>query len=204
MPLSERVAWNQPWACGQLDGTEVAEVDRRDGAGTTALGDGEHDGIDEAQIQGVVLPVELVRTLEILFGTQLDREVASGEIGEERIARGASKLGACQVVDLGQNRPREKPLGRILLVDGLQYVVMLVIGIEQREDPASVGDDHRDFPNPASKSSARSLRSFRPLRNAPTLAGSRCSRWRAAYSATASRTSDAVGTPRRRAIRFSV
>ena len=48
---------------------------------------------------------------------------------------------------------------------------MAIALVEQREDRARIGDDQRERPIPFSSSSARSLRSRRPLANAPTLFG---------------------------------
>ena len=47
--------------------------------------------------------------------------------------------------------------------------MVTIVGVDQREDRACVGNDHEERPIPASSSSARSLRSLRPLRPAPTL-----------------------------------
>src|SRR3954467_11370365 len=104
---------------------------------------------------------------------------------------------------------------------------MGIVCVEQREDRARVRDDHgtaarakrrrtprqrrprerrrgEAVPNPSSSASARSDRSPRPLRNAPTLRGICAVAWRATYSATASRTSAAGATLRCSAIRFNL
>ena len=120
-----------------------------------------------------VLPADRVGANEVFLRAVLDRERAFCDVGEKRLLRVRPQLRAHQVVDFGQDRPRQHPLAWAILVQVADGCVMAISLVDQREDGAGVGDDHRDRPIPFSNSSARSLRSRRPLENAPRLFGAR-------------------------------
>ena len=50
-----------------------------------------------------------------------------GEIGDERLRGPTARPRGDQVVDLGQDRPRQDPVGVRLLVEGVQPFVMVVV-----------------------------------------------------------------------------
>ena len=168
-----------------------------------ALGCCHHDRIDQTQLQRTVFSRDLIGADHILLPPVFHGEGALGQIRQKYFLCSGAELARDEIIDLGENRPGEEPLARTFIVKGADLTMVLVTLVEQRQDRARIGDDHRDLPNPVSSSSARSLRSRRPLVNLPTLLGRRRGVCRAAYSATASRTSSAGVRLIRRAIRFN-
>ena len=125
------------------------------------------------RLQRAVLPADGVRANDILLLSVLDGERPLRHIGQERLLRAGAQFRGHKVIDFGQNRPGQQPLVRPILIELANRGVMTIAAVEQREDRAGVGDDHRERPIPFNRSSARSLRSRRPLAKAPTLFAAR-------------------------------
>ena len=88
----------------------------------------------------------------------------SARSASERLLRASAQLGGQR----GSRFPAESPRAAAsrpvdLRSSSRNGGVMAIALVEQREDGAGVGDDHRERPMPFSRSSARSLRSARPL-----------------------------------------
>jgi len=132
--------------------------------------------------------------------TPLDDKGTRGDVFEEVFRHSGSQMLGREIIDFREDRPRKLLSAGTLLEERAESRVVGVVGVEQREDGAGVGDDHRRFPNPARSSSARSESFFPPLRPEPILRGFFPRSRRAVYCATASRTSSAGFRPSRRAI----
>ena len=175
LPLPDQtVAGKQSRLAVKRDGAGVASIQRGDRLRLASLGHGHDDRIHEPELEAWVAAVQLPRAFEVPHHTPVDHERAFGHIIEERLLDGPTKMAEREVVDFRKNRPGKKPGATVTLEESPQRGMVSVIGVEERQDGARIGNDHRRRPIPFSNSSARALRVPVPLRPAPMLRGARC------------------------------
>lgn len=120
---------------------EITEIERRD-VGAEAFGRRHHDRIDQAHLEGGVTLDEGPRSGQIARCGPFNREGALVDIGEPRAFGGGAQLARDQIVDFGQDGPRQHPLVGIVGEERAHVRVMLIVFVEQRDDGARVSDDH--------------------------------------------------------------
>src|SRR6266542_6917982 len=135
-----------------------------------------------------------------------DGESPAGKVRKESLLRSCPHMDRKEVIDLRKNRPRQDPGIRIRLKECSERAMVMVIGVDQRDDRPRVGDNHPrppvrvgllawsglfSSPMPFSNFSARSATSPRPLWPIPGLKAFLRRPCLRANSDTASRTSAA-------------
>ena len=117
----------------------MAEIKSGNRFGTSPLGDRHDDRIDQSQAERPILLADRVGTNGVFLLAILHYERAFCDVGQERLLRPRTQLRAHQVVDFGQDCPRQDPLVWAILVQLADGCVMAISLVEQREDRACVG-----------------------------------------------------------------
>jgi hypothetical protein len=174
---------------------EVAVVERGELGLAEALCDGQDGAVKEADFEVGVGPHQLGRSVVVACGQVLDGQLA----GLDRIKHLRERLGAEfpseHVVKLSQNRRGDNAPFRVGLEQRGAALVVGVVGDHRCDQRAGV-EDQRNGRGSNSSRLARSLRSLRPVLNAPINENGGCGASSAGARSSAPLTNCDTSTPR--------